>query len=261
VADGSEAGPQINPGDIVNWPMLKIVYRTDPECIAALLPPGITPGKNPHVHLTVYNFPVHEEPEYGVVTTVEANFDGAEGLYALGYGIDQEAAIFISQEMNGQPKYPCDVRFYRMGNQVTAKCTHQGYTFVEFNGEAKEVLENPPTYTENEWWIKVSRAAGMGPSDDYDFPPHVVRVHSTYGTARLEEVEGQVVLGDSPWDPIKRLLPLREQVSARLWTPIFLGREIGLAGKLDPAGFAPFADVISGSRWPGQAGGPRPSAD
>ena len=94
------------PGDIINWPMLKIHYRTDPEAIAALLPPGITVGKEPNVNLTVYNFPVPDVPEYGVVTTVNADFDGVEGEYTLGYGIDQESAIFISQEMNGQPKYP-----------------------------------------------------------------------------------------------------------------------------------------------------------
>ena len=34
--------PMGAPGDIINWPMLKIHYRTDPEAIAALLPPGIT---------------------------------------------------------------------------------------------------------------------------------------------------------------------------------------------------------------------------
>ena len=45
------------PGDILNWPMLKISYLTDPASIAALLPPGITPGKTPKVTLTVYNFP------------------------------------------------------------------------------------------------------------------------------------------------------------------------------------------------------------
>ncbi|MEZ7991374.1 MAG: acetoacetate decarboxylase family protein, partial [Halioglobus sp.] len=68
--------PQGNPGDIVNWPMLKIVYRTDPDKIAALLPPGISPGANPHVNLTIYNFPVPDEPEYGIVTSVDADFDG-----------------------------------------------------------------------------------------------------------------------------------------------------------------------------------------
>ena len=40
----NESGaPQGNPGDIINWPMLKIVYRTDPDKIAALLPPGSSP--------------------------------------------------------------------------------------------------------------------------------------------------------------------------------------------------------------------------
>ena len=62
--------PMGAPGDIVNWPMLKVHYRTDPEAIAALLPPGITVGKEPNVNLTVYNFPVPDVPEYGVVTTL-----------------------------------------------------------------------------------------------------------------------------------------------------------------------------------------------
>ena len=92
------AAPQGNPGDIVNWPMLKIVYRTDPDKIAALLPPGIEPGANPNVNLTIYNFPVPDEPEFGIVTSVDARFNGVEGEYTLGYGIDQESAIFVSPE-------------------------------------------------------------------------------------------------------------------------------------------------------------------
>ena len=72
----NESGaPQGNPGDIVNWPMLKIVYRTDPEKIAALLPPGIESGANPHVTLTIYNFPVPDEPELPPVH-VELNRTG-----------------------------------------------------------------------------------------------------------------------------------------------------------------------------------------
>ena len=48
----SEAqAPTGNTGYIINWPMLKIHYRTDPDAIAALLPPGITVGKEPNVNL------------------------------------------------------------------------------------------------------------------------------------------------------------------------------------------------------------------
>ena len=76
-------GPQGNPGDILNWPMLKITYRTDPVAIAALLPPGIKPGRNAHVNITIYNFPVQAEPEYGLVINVDADYNGVEGEYSL----------------------------------------------------------------------------------------------------------------------------------------------------------------------------------
>lgn len=35
-------GPQSNPGELINWPMLEITYRTDKDRIAALLPPRIS---------------------------------------------------------------------------------------------------------------------------------------------------------------------------------------------------------------------------
>ena len=140
-----QQGPQGRPGDIVNWPMLKIVYRTDPDKIAALLPPGIEPGAEPNVNITVYNFPVPDFPEYGIVTSVNANYEGTAGEYTLGYGIDQESAIFISQEMNGQPKYPCETHYYLMGDKVNARCTHQGYTFFEFEGKSTGPVALPAT--------------------------------------------------------------------------------------------------------------------
>ena len=248
--------PQINPGDIAGWPILKITYRSDAEKIAALLPPGIDPGDSPNVHLNIYNVPVPDEPEYGVVTSVDAKYRGTPGIYAIGYGIDQESAILISREMNGQPKYPSEIAYYRMGDRVTARCSHQGYTFVEFDGRVTGAVAERPDYEQNEWWVKVSRAVG-GAEKSYDFPPHVVRVHSTYGTQHLEDVEGTLSLGHSPWDPIQELLPQRELISAQLDTPTFLGREISLEGALDPDAFWPHVDTIGGSRWPGEMGGPR----
>src|SRR5690606_22312126 len=155
-----------------------------------------------------------------VSTKVEADYDGMPGYYSLGIGIDQEAAIFISQELNGQPKFPCATKFFRLGDHVEAACTHAGYTFLEFRGTATGPLaadhaemHGGADYEENEWWIKVSRAVG-GAEKSYDFPPHVVRVHTTNRVTHAEEVDGALVLRDSPWDPYTELLPMREQISA-----------------------------------------------
>lgn len=250
------SAPQINAGDISNWPILKITYRSDAEKIAALLPPGIEPGAEPNVHLNIYNVPVPDVPEYGILITVDADYRGVAGRYTIGYGIDQESAIIHSRDMNGQPKYPCKTTYFRMGDRVTARCSHQGYTFVEFEGTVTGADDARPEYEENEWWIKCSRAVG-GAEKAYDFPPHVVRVRSTYATQYRENVEGTLTLLDSPWDPIARLLPQRELLTVQLDTPTWLGRDITLEDPLEPDAFWPHVDTISGSRWPGYMGGPR----
>jgi acetoacetate decarboxylase len=254
----TDNAPKTNPGDIIGWPILKIDYPTQPEKIAALLPPGVDPGAEPSVHLSIYRFPVPDEPENGIVVSVDADYRGTQGVYPLAYGIDQESAIFISRDMNGQPKYPCEITYYRVGPQVVARCSHQGYTFVEYKGQSGSVLPNPAEYVENEWWVKVSRAVG-GAEKAYDFPPHLVRVQTTYRTVYQEAVDGDLLLRESPWDPIQELLPVEGEVSARLWTAMMLGREITLEAPLDPDAFWPHVDTISGSRWPGSAGGPRRS--
>ena len=254
------AAPQINPGEIANWPLLKIVYRTDPDRVADLLPPGIEPGAESNVHLNIYNVPVKGEPEYGVSTKIVANYEGTPGYYGIGLGIDQESAIFISQELNGQPKFPCSIVYFRRDDAVVARCTHQGYTFLEFNGEVTGVAgdagDEADGHVEHDWWIKSSRAVG-GVEKSYDFAPHVVDVASVQRTVRAENVDGTLLLRDSPWDPYTTLLPMREQLSAQLVWSEMKSRTITLAGPLDPIAFWPYADTIGGSRWPGSMGGPR----
>ena len=247
--------PSISPGEISQWPMLKIVYRTDPGMIAELLPPGITNSDTSNVTLTIYNLVVNGEPEYGILMTADASYDGTPGEYALGYGIDQESAIFISQFTNGQPKFPCDTEYFRLGEKVSARCAHQGYTFVEFEGSLGEEDPLDGGLERHEWWVKVSREVGGGKG--YDFPPHVVHVHGKYGPGHRVALNGTLKLRESPWDPIATALPMREQISAHLWWPEYLSRDISLAGEIDGEAFWPYVDVISGSRWLGQNGGPR----
>lgn len=246
------------PGEIAGWPKLVLIYRTDPSMLAALLPPGIEPGAEPLVQIGVYCVPVRDEPEYGVSTKVMADFDGVTGWYSIGMGIDQESAIFISQELNGQPKFPCEISYFLHGDRVEARCTHQGYTFLEFSGTVSGTAAPTGLDVEsNEWWIKSSRAIG-GVPEAYDYPPHVVRVRMVSEAVDTKTLDGQLRLLESPWDPYTRYLPFSELVSAELVMSKHKAREITNAGALDAAAFWPYADVIGGSRWPGERGGPRP---
>ncbi len=97
--------PVTVPGEILNWPMLKISYLTDPANIAALLPPGISPGKSPKVTITIYNFPVLNEPEYGCVVNVDAIYNGIEGEYTLGIGIDRKPQFLVAMSAGGSRNF------------------------------------------------------------------------------------------------------------------------------------------------------------
>lgn len=243
------------PGDAINWPMLKIKYLTDPENIAKLLPPGFEPTDKPEVILTAYNFPVNGHPEFGFVTAIAAKHNGVEGEFALGYAIDRESEIFISQEKFGQPKYPADIHYFRLMNYVEARVSHQNYTFFEFKGQATEIQETGEDFVVNEFWLKYSRTASYT-APGFDFPPHVVNVYSKYATAQKLKVEGELTLRDSPWDPIAQNLPVKSEIDACLWTPVFLDRSVTLGEPLDADAFEPRASTIGNSRWPGTNGGP-----
>jgi acetoacetate decarboxylase len=250
--------PMTRPGEIAGWPKLVVTYTTDPGGVAALLPPGLEPLE-PVVTVGFYCVPVLDEPEYGVSVKVAAAWRGVAGQYNLGLGIDQEAAVHVSGETNGQPKFLCDIAYFRFGDRVTARASHQGYTFVEFTGMVTgEVEPCGGEVVEHEWWTKYSRAIG-GTEGAYDFPPHVVDVATTFEQSHVEGVDGELVLRDSPWDPVARYLPVCEPRGAQLVTQRPTARHLSNAGALDPDAFWPFVDVIGGSRWPGHRGGPRPS--
>ncbi|MEZ5322409.1 MAG: acetoacetate decarboxylase family protein [Microthrixaceae bacterium] len=256
MTDPSQTGPLTRPGDALGLPKLVLRYPTDPESIAALLPPGLDPTDDANVQINVYCAPVHGEPEYGISTKVPASYGGAEGAYSLGIGIDQESAIFVSRETNGQPKFPCEVRYHRMGDAVHASATHRGTTFLSFDGRPAGFGEvDGEERTDDEWWIKCSRAVGGG--DGYDFAPHVVRVRTSGVRTHVERLEGDLVLRDSDWDPYTTLLPMRGPAVAELWHTRHTGRSIERMGPLDGTAFLPFSDTIGGSRWPGDRGAPR----
>lgn len=248
--------PMSRPGEIAGWPKLVVKYSTAEGNIASLLPPGLTPLE-PIVQIGIYCVPVLGEPEFGVSIKVPAAFNDVAGSYNLGIGIDQEAAVFISRELNGQPKFLCNIGFIVHGSRVEARAVHQGYTFIKFAGQVTgAVAPTDGEFVEHEWWTKYSRAIG-GAEKQYDFPPHVVDVATRLEQVHVEDINGELELLDSPWDPLARYLPVGEVVSSQLVTHQVKAREITNAGPLDPDAFWPFADVIGGSRWPGDRGGPR----
>ena len=192
---------------------------------------------------------INSEPEYGVSIKVPASWQGVEGQYNLGMGIDQEAAVHISAERNGQPKFLCHIDYFRPAYR-RCRATHQGYTFVEFEGQVTGEGQPSPSTSSTSGGQNTPEIGG----GEFDFGPVVVDVATTMEPIHVETVEGELTLKDSPWDPVARYRRWRRCLRF-LVTHQMKSREITNAGALDADSWP--ADVIGGCRWPGTNGGPK----
>jgi hypothetical protein len=249
--EGANVTTPDQPRRIANWPLLKVVYRTDPDKIVISCHPASNraPTERVREHLQRAG---EGEPEYGVSTKVAPT----TGPPATGSGsASTRNRRSSSARVERSAQVPVLHRLLPSRRDVEKRCTHQGY-IPRVPRQVTAVADDDLPTTRARLWIKSSSAAG-GVEKSYDFPPHVVDVASVQQTVRREIVDGTLVLRDSPWDPYTTLLPMREQVSANLVWSASKSRGITLAGPLDPIAFWPYADTIGGSRWPGLMGGPR----
>jgi acetoacetate decarboxylase len=192
---------------------LVATYLTDPEIIAAVLPPPIEPGSEPLVKVTVATVDIPGYPTFGAGSfSVRARHEGTDGFYALLMPMTTEQSVIGGRETFGEPKKLGSVELNRDGDQVTGTFARMGIEIVKVSGRIVGDLELPSTETRTDFYFKLL------PSPDgkgFDSDPALVYCHRTEQTRRLEEVSGEVVLKDSRFDPVADL-PVRELLSIQL---------------------------------------------
>ncbi len=221
-------------------PSLEVAYFTDPEALAAVLPPPLTPPDEPRVHariteidLTFGEYRYHEMVGY---FAVDAKYEGELGEYPLIIPIDLESALSISREKFGEPKKLCEIEMVREGNHVEGRISRHGVTFIEINGDVTATLPTPEPYPAHQWWFKFLPAvSGSG----FDAGPLLVRVDQVRAPEIVEKVEGKLVLRDLPSIPVVDL-PIVETESIH-WTRRKSTHEPKLVGPVDADAFEPYA--------------------
>ena len=84
---------------------LVATYLTDPEVIAAVLPPPIEPGDEPLVKVTVATVDIPGYPTFGAGSfSVRARHEGTDGYYALLMPMTTEQSVIGGRETFGEPK-------------------------------------------------------------------------------------------------------------------------------------------------------------
>ena len=199
--------PRHGEGDtVVPFPAnarLELVYLTDPEVHAAVLPPPLTAPPEPRVrvHFTRIEIDGHVHEIVGSVN-LDAMHGDRLGQFCAVMPIDLETAVSPSRETYGEPKKLAQMVFDREGDHITASVTRQGVTIIEVVGDVTGELPVPAPYEVLQFWYKFLPAvSGVG----FDAGPFLVTLHQTVKAQTCEKVEGKLVLRDLPGTPVADL--------------------------------------------------------
>ena len=178
---------------------LTIIYETDPEIIADVLPPPLEPPVEPLVRVVMSTVAINGNPSFGSGNfTVKARHEGVDGEFCLFMPMSEEHVVVGGRETFGEPKKMAQVSATRAGDEIVGAISRRGFDLFQFRGRVVERLPLPPPNIDLEFYFKYLRSPdGNGLTD-----PHLVYCEYDRETLSLERVEGELVLGESPLDPV-----------------------------------------------------------
>jgi acetoacetate decarboxylase len=187
---------------------LVATYETDPEAIAAVLPPPLSPPAEPLVRLTIATVDLGRGyPVFGAGTfAVHARHEDVDGDYALVMPMTTEQAVVGGRETFGEPKKLADIGLDRDGDDVRGHFTRMGTTFAEITGKVTGEVEPSPDRTRTSFYLKfLPSPTGKG----FDGEPMLVYCRRAEKTRTMWNVDGEVILRESRFDPVVDLPVLK----------------------------------------------------
>jgi acetoacetate decarboxylase len=212
------------------------VYETEPEIIAALLPPPLEPGERPLVRITITRVEMPGLPVFGAGWIgVQARHADRLGEYPIFMPMTTEQSVIGGREINGEPKKLAEVDVDRDGDQVRASIARMGSVVCEVVGR---ISETRPNYEieKTDFWFKLSPSCEQAGVLDQD--PLLVYGEKTERSRVHEGIDGELILKEAPLDPVADLVVVR-MVDLN-WTERASTQVGRVIGPVPRAGLAPY---------------------
>ncbi|MDJ1133046.1 acetoacetate decarboxylase family protein [Streptomyces iconiensis] len=185
------------------------LWETDPEVVAAVLPPPLEPPEQPLVRASISKVDLAGYPLGAGSVAVAARHAGAEGWYPLVMPMTHERALIGGREVFGEPKKLGEVTVERgPGGALHARLARHGIDFVEITGTVGAELPLPEPVRKLDFYFKFLPGVD---GEGFDVDPVLVHCLRHERVRKLEAVAGDVVLKESPYDPVADL-PVRRLV-------------------------------------------------
>ncbi len=211
VEQAREANPEFLKSSVES---IRCVYETDPALAAAVVPRPLQPAERPEVCVTFSHVTIHVTPEFDFeigsgVFGVKARHDGIEGIYLITMPMTTEQAVVGGRETYGEPKKIAAIPFENAGGRVSSSVTRMGATYLAARGRLGASL-GARGFTEYGFCYKAQPSCDK--ERDFDGDPLLVRLEWRHDQDSVHAIEdGELVLGESPFDPVADL-PVRRLV-------------------------------------------------
>lgn len=215
---------------------LTFEYETTPGAIERVVPPPLTVPAGSTVFAWVGD--IEGSNCIGGVKAmglfVRAQYEGIAGLYAVAMAVSTEVAAFFGSTRYGEPKKIADVEFEREGDNIRASVTRQGICYLEARG----TLAGPKRVGKrmfNSFFFKYApHHSGVG----FEQPPRLILVRTTIDMYTANAAEGELILHDSPYDPVTDLPVARVRGVDYTESNNTIAAEV--LCEVDPEAFRPF---------------------
>ncbi|WP_419993840.1 acetoacetate decarboxylase family protein [Streptomyces boninensis] len=181
------------------------VWESDPDAVAAVLPPPLKPGERPLVRVNISKVDLPGYPLGAGSFAVAAQHGDRAGWYPLVMPMTHERALIGGREVFGEPKKLGEVVVERDGDTVAARLERHGIAFVEVRGRITGALEPPAPAEKVDFYVKFLPAVD---GNGFDADPVLVHCTRQEKVRKLEAIDGAVELRESPYDPVADL-PVR----------------------------------------------------
>ena len=213
------------------------LYETDPEIVAAVLPPPLEPGPEPLVRITITRVEMPGLPVFGAGWIgVQARHEDRVGEYPIFMPMTTEQSLIGGREVNGEPKKLAEVEVHRDGDHVSARIARMG-----FGRSARSAAASPGPGRTTSWRRRTS-GSSFHPRARRRASSTRTRCSSTARRPRStrvhEAIEGELILKEAPLDPVADLV-VRRMVDLN-WTERASTQVGRVIGPVPRAGLEPF---------------------
>lgn len=190
-----------------------IDYLTDPALASAIVPRPLVASPEGKMRVVLSHVAMHMPGGFDLeigsaVFGVHCTYEGQPGYYIVTMPMTTESAVVGGRETYGEPKKIADIQFTRQGDTVEASVSRHGFTYLRFKGVIGE--EQPARQIKDHAYCFKLFPSPSGQGFDHD--PLLVRLNLLRKQEKAHAIQGELVLGESPLDPVADL-PVRSIVS------------------------------------------------